>query len=166
MFLVHTDAKKAMGTKYGTIFALVLSRSSQPDTTEEAMAMQYSNIVLRKYSILTFLGLSLIALAVPWSAHAGGVHVSVGFELPVPVAVVPVPAPVVVAPPPVVMQRPPVVLEQPGPVVVYPGPVVVRQPPVVIEEQRVRYRDHLPPGLAKKFYGYEHVYWKHHHHDD
>src|SRR5215471_6856601 len=36
MFLVHTGAKKAMGTKYGTIFALALSRRSQSGTTEEA----------------------------------------------------------------------------------------------------------------------------------
>jgi hypothetical protein len=122
------------------------------------MAMQHRNTVLWKYSILSFLGLSLLALAVPWSAHAGGVHVSVGVELPIPVAVVPAPAPVVVAPTPVVVQRPPVVF--------YPAPVVVRQPPVVIEERRVIYRDHLPPGLVKKFYGYEHVHRKHHHHDD
>jgi hypothetical protein len=113
--------------------------------------MQYSNTGLRKYNIVTFLGMSLLALAGPWSAHAGGVHVSVGFELPVPVAVVPAPAPVVVAP---------------APVVVYPAPVVVRRPPVVIEERRVIYRDHLPPGLAKKFYGHKHVHRKHHHHDD
>jgi len=128
--------------------------------------MQHRNTVLQKYSILTFLGLSLLALAVPWSARAGGVHVSVGFELPVPVAVVPAPAPVVVAPAPVVVQRPPVVLERPAPVVVYPAPVVVRQPPVVIEERRVMYRHHLPPGLAKKFYSYEHRHGKRHHHDD
>ncbi len=44
--------------------------------------------------------------------------------------------------------------------------MVVYPAPVVIEERRVIYRDHLPPGLAKKFYGYEHVHWKHHHHDD
>ena len=118
--------------------------------------MQHRNTGLRKYRILPFLSLSLLALAVPWSAHAGGVHVSVGFGLPVPVAVVP--APLVVTPAPVIVQRPPVV--------VYPEPVIVRQPPVVIEERRVIYRDHLPPGLAKKFYGYERVRWKHHHHDD
>ncbi len=40
--------------------------------------------------------------------------------------------------------------------------MVVYPAPVVIEERRVIYRDHLPPGLAKKFYGYEHVHWKHH----
>ena len=127
--------------------------------------MQHRNTVLRKYSILTFLGLSLLALAVPWSAHAGGVHVSVGFELPVPVAVVPAPVPVVVTPAPVVVQQQPVVIERPAPVIVYPAAVVVRRPPVVIEDRRVMYRDHLPPGLAKKFYGYEHVHWKHHHDD-
>ena len=95
--------------------------------------------------------MNLLALAIPWSAHAGGVHVSVGFELPVPVAVVPAPPPVVVAPAPVIVQRP---------------PVVIQPPPMVIEERRVIYRGHLPPGLAKKFYGYEQVHWKHHHYDD
>jgi hypothetical protein len=37
-------------------------------------------------------------------------YVSVGFELPLPVAVVLAPLPVVVAPAPVVVQRPPVVV--------------------------------------------------------
>ena len=74
--------------------------------------MPHRNTVLRKYSILPFLGLSLLALVVPWLAHAGVVHVSVGFELPVPVTVVPAPVPVVVAPAPVVVQRPPVVIER------------------------------------------------------
>jgi hypothetical protein len=83
------------------------------------IVLQHRNTVLRKASISAFLGLSLLALAVPWSAHAGAVHVSLGCELPVPVAVVPAPLPVVVAPAPVVVQRPPVV--------VYPVPVVVRQ---------------------------------------
>jgi hypothetical protein len=70
--------------------------------------MQHRNTVLRKGSILTLLGLCLLVLAVPWSAHAGKVHVCIGFELPVPVAVVSAPLPVVVAPAPVVVQRPPV----------------------------------------------------------
>ena len=43
---------------------------------------------------------------------------------------------------------------------------VLERAGLVIKERRVIYRDHLPPGLAKKFYGYEHVHWKHHHHDD
>jgi hypothetical protein len=129
--------------------------------------MQHRNTWLRKYSTLTFLGLSLLALAAARPVHAGGVHVSVGFELPIPVAVVPAPTPVVVAPAPVIVQRPPVVIEQPAPVVVYPTPVVVRRPPVVIEDRHVVYHNHLPPGLAKKFYRHKHVHWKHrHHHDD
>ena len=127
--------------------------------------MPHRNTVLRKYSILPFLGLSLLALVVPWLAHAGVVHVSVGFELPVPVAVVPAPVPVVVTPAPVVVQQQSVVIERPAPVIVYPAPVVVRRPPVVIEDRRVMYLNHLPPELAKKFYGYEHVHWKHHHDD-
>src|SRR5437588_11117729 len=111
------------------------------------MAMPPRNTVLREYGILTFLGLSLLVLVVPWSAHAGGVHVSVGFELPVPVAVVPAPVPVVVTPAPVVVQRQPVVIERPASVVVYPAPVLVRRPSVVIEDRRVIYRGHLPPAL-------------------
>jgi hypothetical protein len=58
------------------------------------------------------------------------------------------------------------VVPAPAPVIVVPAPVVVRRPPVVIGERRVMYRDHLPPGLAKKCYGYEHVHWKHQHHDE
>ena len=126
--------------------------------------MKYRNIWLRKYSTLTFLGLSLLGLAVPLSAQAGGVHVSVGFEFPLPVAVIP--APVVVAPAPVIVHRPPVIIEQHAPVFVQPAPVVLQQQPVVIEDRRVVYRDHLPPGLAKTFHGYKRVHWKHHHHHD
>ena len=118
--------------------------------------MKHRNTLLRKYGVLTFLGMSLIGLIVPLPARAGGVHVSIGVELPVPVAVFP--APVFVAP---------------APVIVRPAPVFVPQAPVVIEEQRVRYPGYLPPGLAKKFYGYQHVrgygyykHWKHHHDDD
>ena len=118
--------------------------------------MKPRNTLLWKYGALIFLVMSLIGLVVPLPARAGSVHVSVGFELPIPIAVVPVP--VVVAP---------------APVIVRPAPVIVQQAPVVIEEQRVVYPDHLPPGLAKQFYGYQHVHgdgsfkhWKHHHHDD
>ena len=113
--------------------------------------MKHANAVLRKLGALTFLGVSLVGLAAPLPARAGGVHVSIGFGLPIPVAVVP--APVFVAPSPVIVQRAPVI--------------------VVIEEQRVVYPGYLQPGLAKKFYGYQHVrgdgsfkHWKHHHHDD
>ncbi len=111
--------------------------------------MKHRNTLLWKYGTLTFLGISLLGLVVPLPARAGGVHVSIGFGLPIPVVVVP------------------------APVFVAPAPVIVYRPPVVIEEQRVVYPGYLPPGLAKKFYGYQHVHgdgyykhWKHHHHDD
>ena len=126
--------------------------------------MKHRNTLRWKYGVLIFLGMSLIGLVVPLPARAGGVHVSIGFELPVPVVVFP--APVFVAPAPVIVQRAPVIIEQ-------PAPVIVQQEPVVIEEQRVVYPGYLPPGLAKKFYGYQHVHgdgyykhWKHHHDDD
>src|SRR2546428_12921306 len=92
--LLHIEVSTAIGTTYGTIFALSFSRSSHVSIhAQEKMAMQHRNTVLRKYSLLTFLGLSLLALAVPWLAHAGGVHVSVGLELPVLVAGRPAPGP-------------------------------------------------------------------------
>jgi hypothetical protein len=120
--------------------------------------MQHRNTVLRKGSILTLPGLCLLVLAVPWSAHAGQVHVCVGFELPVPVAVVSAPLPVVVAPALVVVQRPPVWWSTPrrwsyggtrhdrGVACTVPGPP--------------------PAGLVKKFNGHKHAYWQHHLHDD
>ena len=112
--------------------------------------MKHVNAVLWKLGALTFLGVSLVGLAAPLPVRAGGVHVSIGFQLPIPVAVFPVP-----------------VFVAPAPVIVRPAPVIVQQAPVVIEEQQVVYPGHLPPGLAKKYYGYRHVkHWKHHHHHD
>jgi hypothetical protein len=51
------------------------------------------------------------------------------------------------------------VVVQPAPVVVQPAPVVVAPAPVVVRERR------LPPGIAKKYYGYR-THGKRHHHDD
>ena len=66
--------------------------------------------VLRTLGVVTFLGIASLAL-LTLPAHAGGVHVSFGFGLPVPVVVAPQPvymppAPVVVAGPDVVYARP------------------------------------------------------------
>jgi len=77
--------------------------------------MQRMSTRVRTLGIVGVCGLA--ALALPLPAHAGGVHVSVGFGLP---------WPVVVAPAPVVVARPTVVYT--APVVVYPAPVVVADP--------------------------------------
>ena len=57
--------------------------------------MQRINTLLRTCGIVGVCGLA--ALALPRHAHAGGVHVSLGFGLPVPVFVAP-PPPVYVQP--------------------------------------------------------------------
>jgi len=115
--------------------------------------MQRISTLLRTFGIVSFCGLA--ALALPSPAHAGGVHVSVGFGLPVPVFVAP--APVVVAPQPAVIYPAP-------PVYVQPVPVVVEQPPVVVEPQVV----YAQPSYAGYPYyrGYYRHWWRHHHHDD
>jgi hypothetical protein len=99
--------------------------------------------MLRIVGVLAFLGVA--SLTIPLSAHAGGVQVSIGIGLPLPVTVVP--APVVVAP---------------RPVIVYPAPVVVAPPPVVIAPLRVGHPHRLPPGIAKKYSGDhpKHKHWK------
>lgn len=83
--------------------------------------------------------LALVAAGATTAAHAGGVHWSIGINLPPAVGVVgggPVygypPAPVYYAPPPVVVAPP--VVYQPAPVYHYrPAPRVVYGPPVVYE---------------------------------
>ena len=114
--------------------------------------MQRINTLLRTFGIVGFCGLA--ALALPSPAHAGGVHVSVGFGLPVPVFVAP--APVVVAPQPTVVYPAP-------PVYVQPAPVVVEQPPVVVQPQVV-YGQSSYRGYA--YYGGYRRPWRHHHHND
>ena len=104
-------------------------------------------------SLATCLGIGMAGLLHPGPAQAGDLHLSIGFGLPVPGAVVP--APVVVAPPPVMVQ--------PAPVLAYPPPVVV------VEPYRV-WPYHLPPGLGKKSSGYHpghgYPFGKRHKHDD
>jgi hypothetical protein len=78
--------------------------------------MKRISTLVRTFGLVSCFGIA--ALALPRSAHAGGIHVSFGFGLPVPVVVAPQPvymppAPVVVAPPPVVYTTPGVVYEQP-----------------------------------------------------
>ena len=114
--------------------------------------MQRINTRLRTFGIVGFCGLA--ALALPSPAHAGGVHVSVGFGLPGPVFVAP--APVVVAPQPTGVYPAP-------PVYVQPAPVVVEQPPVVVQPQVV-YGQPSYRGYA--YYGGYRRPWRHHHHND
>jgi len=102
--------------------------------------------LLRIMGLGVFLGLATLAL--PQLAHAGGVHVSFGFELPVPV---------VVAPPPVYVQPAPVVVAPP-PVYVQPAPVVVAPPPVVVPQPQVVY--------TQPYYRVHQRYWRHHHNDE
>ncbi len=115
--------------------------------------MKRVNVVLMTVGVLTFLGVSLIGLAMPTAAYAGGVSLSIGIGIPFPVAVAP--APVLVAPAPVVVQPAPVVV-QPPPVVMYQEPVMIAQPYPVYQPYAV-YPRPLPPGLAKKYYGYRPV---------
>jgi len=102
------------------------------------------------FGMMICLGIGMVGLLNPRSAEAGDVYFSIGIGIPLPFEVVPVP--VVVAPPPMV---------------VHPAPVVVAEPYIVHP-----YPPHLPPGLAKKYYGYSHPAWhghksrKHKHHDD
>jgi hypothetical protein len=114
--------------------------------------MQQISTLLRTFGIVSFCGLA--ALALPRPAHAGGVHVSVGFGLPVPVFVAP--ALVVLAPQPTVVYPAPRVYVQPAPVVVEQPPVVV-QPPVVYGQ---------PSSRGYAYYGGYGRPWRHHHDDD
>jgi PXPV repeat-containing protein len=94
--------------------------------------------------VLVGLAIIIAVWAMPQSAQAGGVHLSIGVGIP---------APVYVGPPPVVVQPAPVII-QPAPSVVYPG--VVFPPPVVYTVPYGVYGRPLPPGLAKKYYGHHH----------
>jgi hypothetical protein len=81
----------------------------------------------RMFSLVMFLGIA--SLVLPLTAHAGGLQVSVGLGLPVPV---------VVAPTPVVVTRP-------QPVIVPSAPVVVTRPPIIVGEPCV--------GSTRPYYG-------------
>jgi hypothetical protein len=109
---------------------------------EEDNIMLCISTLVRTLSVMMLVGMA--SLALPFSAQAGGVHVSIGVGVPVVVA----PAPIVVQPAPVVV---------PQPVVVQRAPVIVAEPPVVVAEPRVVY------GPSYRGY-YRH--WKHHHHRD
>jgi len=83
------------------------------------------------------LGVAFLGLTTVTPAEAGGVDLSVGIGLPVPV---------VVAAPPMIVQS--------GPVVVSPPAVVVQEPPIMNGRP-------LPPGLANKYSGSPPPYgWK------
>jgi len=83
--------------------------------------MKRAHGTLWRFGVWTFLSMGLMSLMIPWPAQAGGVHVSVGFGIPVPVVVEPAP-----------------VYTQPAPVYVQPAPVVVQQSPVVVAEPYAR----------------------------
>jgi hypothetical protein len=85
------------------------------------------------------LGLSVAMLTWPQSAQGGGLRITIG-----------IPAPVYVAPPPV--------LVYPAPVLVHPPPHVVYPPPVAYAAPYGVYGRPLPPGLAKKYYGFHPAY--------
>lgn len=111
---------------------------------------------------LIVLGIGIAMLALPTSAHAGGVHLSIGFGIPYPVYVVP--GPVVVAPPPVVVY--------PAPVVRYQSPVVIA-PPYAGYPRHYGYPRYYHPGWAKRHYGHHPAYgykyykpWRHGWKDD
>ncbi len=98
----------------------------------------------RTLGVVTFVGIA--SLTLPFSAQAGGVHVSIGVGVPVVVA----PAPVFVQPAPVVVQQP---------VIVQRVPVIVAEPPIVVAEPRVVYGYPSYRGYYRP--------WKHrHHHED
>ncbi|SRR6266851_1298216 len=110
---------------------------------EEDNIMSWISPFVRTLGVVTFVGMA--SLALPFSAQAGGVHVSIGVGVPV-----------VVAPVPVVVQPAPVVVTQP--VIVQRAPVIVAEPPVVVAEPRVVY------GYPSYRGYYRH--WKHHHHNE
>jgi hypothetical protein len=134
---------RARPTQSGMLFARAAGWVVQSTYAKEAI-MKHARAVRWGMSILMGLGVSLAVLALPTSAQAGGVNLSIGIGSPFPVQVVP--APVWVAPPP------PVVV-YPAPVVMYPAPVVMYPAPVVIGRPYPAYPYHLPPGHAKRYYG-------------
>ena len=112
--------------------------------------MKRMSTLLRTFGVVTLLGIATLALPLP--AHAGGVHVSIGFGLPFPVVVAP--QPVVVVPQPVIVQQ--------APVIVQPEPTVVYQPPVVVTEPQVVYAQ--PSYGGYPYYRDYYRPWRHHHH--
>jgi hypothetical protein len=117
----------------------VSSRSD--DHGEKEKAMWRANGTLRRLALVAALGIGLGGLALATPAQAGGIHVSIGLGIP---------APVYVAPPPLVVA--------PAPVIVQPAPSVIYEPPVVVTPPYLGYWPHIPPGHAKRYYGYAPVY--------
>jgi hypothetical protein len=122
--------------------------------------MKRAHGMLWRFGVVTFLGMGLVSLMLPWPAQAGGVHVSVGFGLPLPVVVAP--APVYVEPAPVYVE--------PAPVYVQPAPVVIHRRPVVVHPAPVVVADPYPRQVYYPDYGHhwhkKAKHWKHHRHDD
>jgi hypothetical protein len=109
----------------------------------------------RMFGLVMLLGIA--SLALPLSAHAGGLRVSIGLGLLVPV---------VVAPAPVVVMRP-------QPVIVQSVPVVVTRPPMIVgepygESERPYYGGYHAGYQRPSYGGYQRHWrhWKHHRHDD
>jgi len=115
--------------------------------------MKRAHGMLWRFGAGAFLGMGLVSLMLPWPAQAGGVHVSVGFGIPLPVVVAPAP-----------------VYVQPAPVYVQPAPVVVYRPPVVVQPAPVIFADPYPRQVYYPYYGYrwhkKAKHWKHHRHGD
>lgn len=120
--------------------------------------MKRAHGMLWRFGVATFLGMGLVSLMIPWPAQAGGVHVSFGFGLPLPVVVAP--APVYVQPAPVYVQ--------PAPVYVQPAPVIVQRR-VIVEQSPVVVAEPYPRQVYYPYYGYgwhkKARHWKHHHDD-
>jgi hypothetical protein len=126
-----------------TVFYIRFASNEASISQEEDTMMPWRSTLVRTLGMVTFIWIA--SLALPYSAQAGGVHVSIGVGVPVVVA----PAPVVVQPAPVVV---------PQPVIVQRAPVIVAEPPVVMAEPRVVY------GYPSYRRYYRH--WKHHHHQE
>jgi hypothetical protein len=121
--------------------------------------MKHRRVLSLTAGVLLGLGVSIATWAMPQSAHAGKLHLSIGIGIP---------APVYVAPPPVIAH--------PAPIIVHPAPVIVYPPPVAFSAPYGVYGHYFPPGIAKPYYGYHPAYgykfYKHkkhyrkHPHDD
>lgn len=109
-----------------------------------------------KKTLLVLAIATLTALGVS-SAHAGGLHISIGLPLPplppLPGIRIGVPTPVYAAPP-VVYAQPAPVVTAPAPVVVAP-PAVVYAPPVYVAPAPVYF---APRPWVRYGWGYRHYY--------
>src|SRR5437773_11354515 len=90
------------------VLCLLSSGNKASTFQKEDHIMKCMNTLVRTLGVVTLVGMA--SLALPFPAHAGGVHVSIGVGLPFPGVVYPAPvivqpAPVVVVPQPVIGQR-------------------------------------------------------------